>query len=188
MHAIALERRHRFPVEDWLRLGESGVFPPDYRGELIEGEIVDMVPIGPNPSGCLKWLGRFFNQRLGETHLVSIQDPIRLGELSAPQPDLALLRPRPDYYRSALPGPQDVLLLVEVADTTLRYDREVKAPLYARFGIPEYWLVNLPDQCVEVYRKPAPGGYLETTRYAREDSLAPLFRPEAALTIRELLG
>ena len=189
MSAIALERRHRFRVEAWLRMGEIGLFSPEYRGELIEGEILDMPPIGPTHSGCVAWLNDFFSLGISRREgIVWVQNPLRLGDLSAPQPDLALLRPRPDFYRAALPAPEDVLLVVEVADTTLRYDREVKAPLYARFKIPEYWLVNLPEQYLEVFRKPQAGGYLETTRYGRGDALSPQAWPSLTLSVRELLG
>ncbi len=189
MSALALERRHRFGVDDWLKMGEAGVFPPDYRGELIEGEVVDMAPIGPTHGGCVKWLNNFFAARLAGRCIVSAQDPIKLGDLSSPQPDIVLLRPASDYYRNGHPIPEDILLLVEVAESSLRYDREVKAPLYARFGIPEYWLVNLTEQCLEVYRQPeANGCYQSVARYERSDTIAPLAWPEVVVSIRELLG
>lgn len=188
MNAAVLERRHRFSVEEWLRLDEIGLFPPEYRGELIDGAIVDAAPVTPLHSGCLAWLHRRFSVAGDERYIVSTKQPLVLGDFSCPQPDLALLQYRADFYRMAHPGPAETFLVVELADTTLRFDREVKAPLYARFGIPEYWLVNLPEQCVEVYRQPQAGGYQSVARLERRDTLVPLAWPELQVAIEELLG
>jgi Uma2 family endonuclease len=183
-----LSTRHRFDVDTYHRMAESGIFGPEERVELIEGEFIDMAPIGPFHAG----LASVFIRRLGYATegkaIPWVQNPIHLGPRSEPQPDFALLRFRPDSYKSRLPAAADVLLLVEIADTSLRYDREVKIPLYARHAIPEYWLVNLPDQVVEVHRDPDPaqGSYREVQALA-EGRLAPLHFPDISLDIGELL-
>jgi len=120
--------RHRFTVEEYHRMGQAGILSEDDRVELIEGEIVEMAPVGSRHAACVKRLNALLSRRAGGRALVSVQDPIRLGEHSEPQPDLALLKPREDFYAAAHPGPEDVLLVIEVAETSLEYDREVKLP------------------------------------------------------------
>ncbi len=137
----------------------AGIFAKDTRLELIEGEIVEMSPIGSRHAACVKFLSRFLNAAVGDKALVSTQDPIQLDDYSEPQPDVALLRLRDDFYRHAHPTPMDVLLIIEVADTTVEYDRLVKVPLYAKAGIKEVWLVNLPGEQIEIYAEPAGGAY-----------------------------
>jgi Uma2 family endonuclease len=188
MSAIPLKIPHRFTAEEYHRLGETGILGEDDRVELIEGEVIDMAPIGHFHAG----LASAFIRRLGyptEGRAVPwAQNPIALGPRSEPQPDFALLRHRADSYKSRLPTAADVLLLVEIADTSLRYDREVKIPLYARHGIPEYWIVNIPGKAVEVHRDPDPeqGRYRET-RIVAEGLLAPACFPDLALDVREFL-
>ncbi|MDQ3917533.1 MAG: Uma2 family endonuclease, partial [Acidobacteriota bacterium] len=129
--------RHFFTVDEFERMGAAGIFHPDDRLELIGGEIVEMSPIGSSHAACVKFLSALLQRLFGGTLIVSTQDPIRLDDFSEPQPDVALLRWREDFYRHAHPTPADVLLVVEVADTTVESDRQVKIPLYARAGIPE---------------------------------------------------
>jgi Uma2 family endonuclease len=181
--------RHKLTVEDYHQMGEAGIFGPEERVELIEGELIDMSPIGPFHSGLGNALVAAFGHLGRGRAVISVQNPIHLGPRSEPQPDFALLRFRPDSYKSRLPTAADVLLLVEIADNSLRYDREVKMPLYARHAIPEYWLVNLSGQVVEVHRDPDPaqGSYRET-RVLAEGPLAPLRFPDLSLDIRELLS
>jgi len=175
-------------VEEYHRMLRAGILTEDDRVELIEGEIVEMAPIGSRHAGCVKRLVRRFSQAIGEQALLSVQDPLRLGERSEPQPDLALLRPRDDFYASSHPGPEDVLLIVEVAETSAEYDREVKLPLYARHGIPEVWLVDLEKEAVEVYRGPSPRGYSEARTLRRGSSLSPTPFPELNLPVADILG
>lgn len=151
--------KHCFTVAEFERMGEAGIFREDARLELIEGEIVEMSPIGSRHAACVKFLSRFLNHAVSDVALISTQDPIQLDEFSEPQPDIALLLLRDDFYRHAHPTPSDVLLVIEVADTTLEYDRLVKVPLYAKAGIKEVWLVNLPAQRIEIYAEPASGAY-----------------------------
>lgn len=146
--------KHFFTVEEFERMGEAGIFSQDARLELIEGEIVEMSPIGSRHAGCVLFLSRFLNRVVGDIAIVSTQNPIQLDDFTEPQPDIALLRLRDDFYREAHPTPQDVLLIIEVADTTVDYDRSVKLPIYAKAGIPEVWIVNLPADQVEIYADP----------------------------------
>ncbi|GAA5338581.1 Uma2 family endonuclease [Thermus antranikianii] len=177
----------RFTREEYHRLLEAGVIQEDERVELIEGTVVEMGPIGNQHTAVVKRLNALFHQTLAGQALVGVQGPIRLSPLSEPQPDLVLLRPRPDFYAQDHPGPEDIVLLVEVAEASLGYDRQVKLPLYAQAGIPEVWLVNLGERRVEVYRNPLGGGYQEMRELGPEDTLSPMAFPQVALKVRELL-
>ncbi|GIX49188.1 MAG: hypothetical protein KatS3mg131_3399 [Candidatus Tectimicrobiota bacterium] len=180
--------RRRFTVDEYEQMGRAGILGEDDRVELIAGEIVEMTPIGSRHAACVARLTHLLSHQLGSRAIVWVQNPLRLGALSEPQPDLCLLKPREDFYAAGHPGPQDVLLLVEVAETSVASDREVKLPLYSRFGLPEVWLVNLPEACLEVYRQPAPAGYQETRRFGRGDCLAPLAFPDLALVVDDVLA
>ncbi|HKS28375.1 MAG TPA: Uma2 family endonuclease [Pyrinomonadaceae bacterium] len=151
--------KHFFTVEQFERMGEAGILTEDARFELIEGEILEMAPIGSRHAGCVLFLSRFLNRAVGDIAFVSTQNPIQLDDFTQPQPDVALLRLSDDFYRSSHPKPQDVLLLIEVADTTVDYDRLVKLPLYAKAGIPEVWIINLPAELIEIYSAPNEGAY-----------------------------
>ena len=160
MRDVALPlARWKFSVDDYARMAEAGILGEDDRVELVEGEIVQMAPIGPLHAACVKRLNRLFTSRFGDDVVVSVQDPIRVGWMSEPQPDVALLRPRRDLYSGGHPGPADVLLVVEVSSSTSAFDRQVKMPLYAQGGIPQAWLVDLAAGVVEVYRLTGAGGY-----------------------------
>jgi Uma2 family endonuclease len=151
----------RFRVEDYHRMGEAGILGPELRTELIDGEVVEMPPIGHPHAGTVKLLANLLKERLGTAVVVSVQDPVWLNDYSEPLPDIALLRPRADYYRNSHPTPDDVLLLIEVADTSVAYDRDVKLPRYARAGIPEAWLVDLGSRRLTVCRHPVGDAYTE---------------------------
>ena len=166
-------QRHRITVEQYHHMGEAGIFREDDRVELIEGEIIDMPPIGIDHAYFVNRLTSIFIQKVGLQANVSAQNPIRLNPRSEPQPDIALLRYREDFYRHTRPGPEDILLLVEISDTTLRYDREVKLPLYARHGIPEVWIVDLEHQRLEIYRHPAGESYQEKLYANRDEPISP---------------
>ena len=150
-----------FTVDHYHRLAEMGILGEDDRVELIDGEIVTMTPIGPRHASCVRRLVAMLSPLVGSSAIVDVQNPLRLGEHGEPQPDVVLLKPRPDYYRQSHPGPGDVLLVVEVADTSAEHDRVVKVPAYARAGIAEFWLIDLSGGLVEVYRRPAGGEYAE---------------------------
>jgi Uma2 family endonuclease len=176
-----------FTVEEYLAMGRAGILDEDDRSELIEGAIVEMTPINPPHSGTVIKVSHRLGRALGDKALVSTQNPVRLGDRSLPQPDFALLRPVPDFYQTVHPAPADVLLMIEVADTTVRYDRSIKAPLYARAGIVEYWLFVLPRREIEVYRNPGPEGYgtMFIVRPGERLSLAAL--PDVEFAVANLL-
>lgn len=151
--------KNHFTVSEYERMGETGMFPPDARVELIEGEIIEMSPIGSPHAACVTLLNRILSRQVGENAIVGIQNPIRLNDFSEPQPDVAILKFRQDYYREGHPGPDDVLLVIEVSDTTVQYDRHTKMPLYARAGISEALLFNLPEDHLEYFSRPEMGVY-----------------------------
>jgi len=184
--ARQLARLHRLMVDDYHRMGETGILGPELRTELIEGEIVEMTPIGPSHGGTVNLLAKRLTTRVGDAALVSIQNPVVLDDHSEPQPDLALLRPRADFYRDAHPRPRDVLLVIEVADSTLRYDRDVKLPLYARAGIPEVWLVDLRGRELVIYRRPGATGYAESVQPGERTALSLPLDPPLTLDLSDL--
>jgi|SRR5579859_1184832 len=177
----------RITVDQYEHMVQAGVFAEDERIELIEGQILNMSPIGSAHSGQVKRLNRILAKQVADLALISIQDPIRLPQ-SEPQPDLALLKPRDDFYASAHPTARDVLLVVEVADTSADYDRNEKIPLYGRSGIAEAWLIDLANRSIEVYRGPGRAGFAEKKTYAHGDELAPVALPEIHLAVAEILG
>ena len=180
--------RRRFTVEEFHRMAEAGLLTEDDRVELIEGELWEMTPIGRRHAGTVDFLADLFARGLGERALVRVQNPIRLGEYSEPQPDLLLLRRRADFYRGGHPGPQDAFLVVEVAESRVEVDRRVKIPLYGRHGVPEAWLVDLEGGRVEVYREPSPEGYRLMRLYTRGERLSPQAFPDLEVPLDDLLG
>jgi len=180
--------RRSFTVGEYHRMAEAGILRENDRVELLEGEILEMTPIGSRHAACVNRLNRLFSAQVGTLALISVQNPIQLGEHSEPQPDLALLRPRADFYAKAHPGPEDVLLVVEVAETSAESDRAIKVPLYARAGIPETWLVDLAGQCVEVRRKPTPQGYEEVQQLRRGQHIFPLAFSDLGIAVDEIVG
>lgn len=169
--ASAAPAPHRFTVDEYHRMAELGLWGEDDQIELVEGEIIDMSPIGPRHAACVRRLNDRLSQRVRERATLGVQDPVRLSDLSEPQPDIAVLRHRSDYYADAHPGPGDVLLLIEVADTSVAFDRGTKVPLYARAGVPGVWLVDLDGEAVEVFEGPGRNGYTETRRAHRGEGL-----------------
>lgn len=170
--ATANVRKHLTDIKEWQKLGEANIFPPDSRLELIEGEILEMAPIGSNHSGHVIRLNHFLSTLVFGKAIVSVQNPLQLGDLSEPEPDFMLLKPNDDFYCSRHPNADDVLLLIEVADSSLSFDQNQKLRLYANHHIPEYWLMNLNDACVEVYRQPHGDCYGEKTTLRVGDSIA----------------
>lgn len=180
--------KHRFTVEQFHQMTQVGIFTEDDRVELVDGEVIEMTPIGSSHAACVKRLNHLFSRRVGDRALVSIQDPIRIDPHSEPQPDVALLRPRLDYYAPSHPKPQNVLLVIEVAETSAHVDREVKLPLYARAGIPEAWLVDLAQARIEVYREPTPQGYQLVQTVRRAEHLRPTALPDLEVAADEIFG
>ena len=179
---------HRVTVVEFFRMGEAGVLDPDARIDLIEGEMIDMPPIAP-PDACrTKRLNLLLIEAIGRRAVVSTQDPILLGHLSAPEPDLAILKPRHDFYTSAHPRAEDVLLLIDIADSSVRYDRERKLPLYARFGIPEVWLIDIPTRAVWVHREPTEGAYRMASQLDAPYRISPLLLEGVELALGGVVG
>jgi Uma2 family endonuclease len=169
-------------------MADAGILNEDSRVELIRGQIVDMAPVGTPHMGMVNRLNHLLPTIVGNRALLSVRNPVRLDDGSEPQPDVALLRPRADYYEGAMPGAPDVLLIIEVADSSLEDDRAVKAPLYAESGIPDYWIVNLVDRVIEVFRQPRDGRYAEPQRLGLDDALDIMTLPGASLPVADLMG
>jgi len=186
--AIAWKTR-RFSVAEYHRMGETGILDEDDRVELLDGEIVEMTPIGPAHASVVGRLTHIFSRLAGERGLVWVQNPIDLGVSdSEPQPDVALLTPRADFYATAHPRPEDVLLVVEVMDAPAERDRRLKLPLYGRAAIREVWLVDLGAEWIEVCRHPAPDGYRETRLVRRGESATIEALPDLAIRVDDILG
>lgn len=182
-----LQKRY-FNVDEYYLMVEAGVLKPDDRVELIEGEVIKMSPIGSPHAACVSRLNRLLQTLPELDAIVAVQNPVRLNQLSEPVPDLALLQPRKDFYAERHPVPADVLLIIEVGDTTALADRAVKLPLYARSGIREVWLVNLPQQLIEVFSEPADGGYQTTDRYQSGETVVANTIAGVSLAVNEILG
>ncbi len=180
-------RKHLTDIHEWRKLGEANIFPPDSRIELIEGEIIEMAPIGSNHAGHLKRINNLLTILVAGKAIVSIQDPLQLDDLSEPEPDFMLLKPNPDFYSSRHPVTDDVLLLIEVADSSLSFDQNQKLRLYALHNVPEYWLLNLNDNCLEVYRKPKGEVYAEKTTLYHGDKITLSQLAEITVQISDVL-
>ncbi len=186
--AIKLNTR-KFTISEYHQMAEKSILSEDDRIELIKGEIIQMSPIGSRHAACVDRVNRLFNRLFPETVIIRVQNPIFLGDdISEPQPDLAIASYRDNFYLDGHPQPQDILLLIEIADSSLVYDREVKAPLYAAAGITELWLVNLIEQRLEIYRQPAANGYQEIKHCRKNDSISSLAFPDISLVVAEILG
>jgi len=185
--SVKMQRR-LFTVQEYHLMGEAGVFGEDDRVELIEGEIIEMAAIGTRHASCVKRLIAVFSDLERRRAILGVQDPIQLSERTEPQPDVVLLQPRADYYATAHPIPSEVLLLVEVSDSTVDFDRNVKVPNYARSGIREVWLWDLEVNCLEVYREPIANGYGSMQKFERGQLVSPLAFPEFGVSVDLILG
>ncbi|MGD0431265.1 MAG: Uma2 family endonuclease [Acetobacteraceae bacterium] len=180
--------RRPLTVAEYHRMGEVGILTRDDRVELIEGQLVAMSPIGSAHAGTSNALTRRLVLAVGDRGIVAVGNPVQLDDLSEPQPDFAVLKAREDDYRRATPRPHEVLLIIEVSDSSLAYDRNVKRSLYARHGIPEFWIVNLVAGEVEVCRSPEGDQYAAVSRVGREGVLEPQLLPGVAIPVAALLG
>jgi Uma2 family endonuclease len=185
--AVQLLRR-QFTVAQYHQMVEAGILTEDERVELIEGEIIEVSPIGRRHAACVNRLIRLFTNHLGDRVIVAAQNPVQLSDRSEPQPDITLLQPRADFYESGHPQPQDILLLVEVADTTVEFDREIKIPLYAQSGVREVWLVDLSQNAIAVYREPGMNGYGQVQELQRRQALTVQAIADLMLHVDEVLG
>ncbi len=172
---------HRFTVKDYHRMAEADIFEPDDRVELIDGEVFELPPMGSRHAAGVSRLNHHL-RRVGDEAIVSVQSPVQIGELSEPQPDLAILRFRDDFYENHHPMPPDIHLVIEVADTSLRHDLVRKAPLYVAGGVPEVWVVDLVAEVVHVIRG------ADSRQLRAGESLAPLAFPDLVLEVAAILG
>ena len=180
--AVMLAKR-RFTVDEYYRMAEVGILSARDRVELIDGEIVTMTPIGARHNGCVTSAARALTRAAGDDALVQSQGPVRLDVYYEPEPDLALLRPRDDFYTSRHAGPADVILIVEIADSSIEYDRDVKASIYAMSGIPEYWVADLNANILVKYSLPNPRGYQRIEECCRGQSIAPQLLPACVVPV-----
>ncbi|PDW05020.1 Uma2 family endonuclease [Candidatus Viridilinea mediisalina] len=153
--------RHLFTVQEYARIREAGILTEDDRVELLDGEIYVMSPIGPLHVSIINKLNKILMNQVGDNGIISIQNPIQLSDYSEPQPDITILSPREDFYTSALPTPDDVLLIIEIADSSIDYDRDEKLPRYARAQISEVWIVDVHKSVIEQYTQPLQGEYTQ---------------------------
>ena len=184
-------RERRISVEEYFAMGESGILGEDDRVELLDGRLIDMPPIGPSHSHGVDDFLELFTRRLyaddPPSARVRVQSPIQLGGYSAPEPDIVLYDP--EMPKDQHPRPEDICLVVEVADSTVEYDRKVKADRYAAAGIPEYWLVDLPGEAVDVFRQPEDDGYAERVRHRRGEELSVAALPDVTpISVEEIVG
>ena len=180
--------RRLFTMEEYHQMAAAGILGEDDRVELLRGEIVEMSPIGSQHVACVNRLTQKLSALLDQRAIVSVQNPVLLGRFSEPEPDLALLHWRDDFYGETLPRAEEVWLVVEVAQSSIETDREVKMPLYAEAGIPEVWLVSLETEQVEVFRKVDEGRYGSVRQLGRGQSVAVEAFPEVILTVEEIIG
>jgi Uma2 family endonuclease len=179
--------KHRFSVEEYYRMAETGILRPDARVELLDGQIIDMSPIGPFHGGVLKLLIELFTSAAKRRWITAVQDSGHLDDHSEPQPDLMLLKRSEDFYRKRHPRPEDIFLLVEIAGTSLEKDQEIKLPIYARAGIAEVWIVNLNELTIEVYRQPHFTGDSSKAILRAGDKASPQQFPDVNIDVAELL-
>ena len=178
----------KFTVEEYEKMATEGIIKPDEKVELIRGEIIKMSPMGTRHAAGIARLTQLFSRKFGDLILLGVQNPIRLNNNSQPEPDLSLLIPRSDFYVAAYPCPQDIYLIIEVSDSTLDYDRYTKISLYAEANIKEVWIVNLKEECLEVYRHPLQGSYQAIQKYYRGEIIFIESFPAIELTLIEILG
>ena len=184
--AVEIERR-LFTVEEYDRFIEAGVLAEDDPVELINGEVIKMSPISSLHAGCVARLSMMFSLRLSQQVVIWTQNPIHADQYSEPEPDVAVLRYRQDFYAKSLPRPTDIMLLIEVADTSLSYDRRVKVPLYAKVGIVEVWVVDVENRLIYAYRNLVKGKYQETLVVNPGDTITPVAFDEISVRVEEIL-
>lgn len=180
-------RHWKLTADQYQRMGETGILAEDDHVELLDGELYEMSPVGSWHNGKVDRFARRLDRTVGERAIVRVQGSFRLSPNSEPEPDILVLRYRPDFYEQALPGPEDVLLLIEVADSSLGYLRNLKLPLYAGAGIPEVWILNRSAERIEVYREPRDGRYQSITMARRGATITPQAFPDITIAVNEIL-
>ena len=180
-------KKRGFSADEYELLGVEGILHEDDRVELIDGEIIPMAPIGSKHAACVNMLSSKLSGLTGESAIIAVQNPIRLGDNSEPQPDIALLQPRDDFYAARHPIPEDIFLVIEVADSSLEDDRKKTTNSYARHAVPEVWIANLTEECLDRYRNPTEAGYSDVIRFTRGDTISPELLPNVELRVDDIL-
>ena len=180
--------RRRISVDEYYAMAEAGILTRDERVELIDGEIITISPIGSEHGASVDAGNYFLVSLLRGRAIVRVQGNVRLDDYNEPEPDFALMKWRYDFYRNELPGPDDVLLIIEVSDTSLSYDRGVKLALYARFGIPEVWIANIPNCIVEAYTDPVDGEYTNSLMYSPGETASPAVFDDVEIPVSQFIG
>jgi Uma2 family endonuclease len=181
-------RPKRFRVDEFRKMTEAGILPEESGWEIIDGYLIDKVTIGSRHASTVKKLNRILSKLLGERAIVSVQDPIHIDDYNEPEPDVALLKPRQDFYAERHPSAEDVFLLIEVSDSTISFDRDIKVRLYAEGGVREVWLVNLIEDTIEQYSSPENGRYGTMTTIKRGSTINSISTEGLSLDVSEILG
>ena len=180
--------RKLFTTDEYYRMAEVGILTPDDRVELIEGEIIRMSPIGTRHAACVNRGAELFMLKFHGKATVTVQNPAHLNQYNEPQPDILLLKHREDYYASKHPSPEDTLLLLEVSDTTLGFDLNVKIPIYGATGIPEVWIADLRKNIIRVFSNPEAGQYQTELTFSGDDTLSVLAFPNVVFKATDFIG
>ena len=183
-----LPTRRLFTVDEYVAIYEKGIIPDDERTELIDGEIIEMAPMGMQHEANVDDGTRILVRAVGDRAIVRVQGSLTVDEGNRPQPDLMLLKLRDGGYRDRPAGPTDVLLIIEVSDSTLANDRGAKLTRYAQADIPEVWIENIPDRVIEAYRNPVDGEYTESRTYRPGETISPTAFPDIELSVSQLIG
>lgn len=181
-------RPKRFRVEDFRKMTEAGILPEESGWEVIDGYLVDKMTIGSRHASIVNRLNNLLSVLVAKWAIVSVQNPVQIDDYNEPEPDIALLHPRSDFYSKRLPTPADVFVLVEVADSTIAYDRDVKIALYAEAGIVEVWLVNLKEESIEQYSSPQNGRFGSVETFRKGQSVQSISLKELSLNVDDVLG
>ena len=186
MGVAFVPEKTRISVDRYQKMIAAGILTERDRIELIDGEMVNTAPIGPKHAALTARLTKLFVLSVGDTAIVSPGGPVNLGDFSEPQPDVLLLRPRGDYYAGKIPEASDVLLLIEISDSTLAFDQSTKRALYARHGVVEYWIVDVEGKRIQVHREPTVNGYAQAHEFSMTDSVSPQALPAVRLIVQSL--
>jgi len=186
MEIEALRQRYRFTVKDFYRMAEEGILGADTRAELIDGDVIEMPPIGPSHATVVTRISTALTRMVEDRAQIRTQLPIHLGEMDEPEPDVCIVKPNDVYYHRH-PDASDVLLVIEVSDSSAAYDRIKKGRIYSRAWIPEYWIIDIPASRLEVYRSPGHEGYAEKRELRRDDSVSCMALPDLTIELSEIL-
>ena len=181
-------RPRRFTTSEFHKMVEAGILPEESGWEVIDGYLIDKMTIGSRHASVVKRLNKVLSNLLGDRYIIGIQDPIHIDDFNEPEPDISVLRSRDDFYSESHPGPDDVVLAIEISDTSANYDRNVKLSLYAKAGLAEVWLIDAANGCVEQFSSPVAGQYVTLTRYCSDETLHSVSISELAIEIDTILG